>query len=271
MPPHNPQNNSGFNEPHNPYYPPGPAGGVPSPNVIPPPVSLQPSPAPVSRNTAAMHSHRSWIICVVLLSLLLLGALGFGFWAFSQRQDYKDNSDQKVAAAVGVAKKQTTEKDNQRFAEELKNPLKTYTGPSSYGSISVQYPKTWSAYVNTASSGNAVLDAYFHPDVVPSTTAGGTSKPAIALRIQVLNQAYNDVVGSRKSLLDAGQVTAAPFALPKVPSVVGVRYTGKLPQQLNGIEILLPLRDKTLSITTETDQYLGDFNNYILPNLSFVP
>lgn len=40
------------------------------------------------------------IAVIALLSLVLLIALGFGYWAYSSRQDYKNNSDQKASAAV---------------------------------------------------------------------------------------------------------------------------------------------------------------------------
>lgn len=214
-----------------------------------------------------------WIIAVVLLSLLLVSAIGFGAWAFSERQDYKNNTDQKVAVAVEAAKKTTTEENNKQFAEELKNPLKTYTGPSSYGSIKLTYPKTYSGYVSTNVNGTTAVDAYFHPDFVPSLIAqpGSTTRGAIALRVQVLNQAYDSVVLQYQSAVTSGIQAASPYALPKMPGQVGTKFVGKLASQLNGTEIVLPLRDKTLIITTETDQYLHDFNTHILPNFTFVP
>lgn len=214
-----------------------------------------------------------WIITVIILSVLLVSAAGFAFWAFAGRQDYKNNSDEKAAAAVEVAKKETTEENNKRFAEELKNPLKTYTGPESFGSVAVQYPKTWSAYIaNQGLTSGSVLDIYFHPDVVPAISASsGTSRPAVALRVQVLNQSYTQTVNALKSSVDSGQVTAEPYTLPKVPDQTGTLFRGKLANELVGTQIVLPLRDKSLVINTDTDQFLPDFNKYILPNLSFVP
>lgn len=214
-----------------------------------------------------------WIITVIILSVLLVSAAGFGFWAFAGRQDYKNNSDEKAAAAVEIAKKETTEENNKRFAEELKNPLKTYTGPESFGSVAVQYPKTWSAYIaNQGLTSGSVLDIYFHPDVVPAiSTSSGGSRPAVALRVQVLNQSYTQTVNALKSSVDSGQVTAEPYTLPKVPNQTGTLFRGKLANELVGTQIVLPLRDKSLVINTDTDQFLPDFNKYILPNLSFVP
>ncbi len=52
-------------------------------------------------------------------------------------------------------------KDNEFIVRE-KQPLQTYTGPSAFGSISVKYPKTWSAYVDETNSSTPV-DGYFHP------------------------------------------------------------------------------------------------------------
>lgn len=210
------------------------------------------------------------IIAVAILALALIGALVFGFWAFAERADYKNNSEEKVAAAVEVAKKETTDENNKRFAEESKNPLKTYTGPSSYGSVKVQYPKTWSAYIDALGTAGIPFDAYFHPDFVPATQAG-EGKQAIALRVQVSSEPYDQVLGMYDGGIQNNELKASPYALPKMPEQVGMKFVGKLSDQLNGTEIVLPLRDKTLIITTETDNYLADFNKHILANLTFVP
>ena len=37
------------------------------------------------------------LIPLILVIVFFLGAAGFGYWAFSERQDYKNNSDAKVA------------------------------------------------------------------------------------------------------------------------------------------------------------------------------
>lgn len=213
-----------------------------------------------------------WVIAVVLLSLLLLGALIFGFWAFASRQDYKDNVDDKITAAVKISEKETTDKNNIRFAEELKNPFKVYAGPESYGSVKVTYPKTWSGYINnSANSGESAVDMYFHPDVVPAADRSGDSRVAVALRVQVVNQPYSVVAQQREGQVTAGTLAASPYALPKLPGEAGMKFTGQLNEQINGTEVLLPLRDKTIIITTQTDTFLNDFNNIILPNLTFIP
>lgn len=229
------------------------------------------APLPSSGGGFGRDSSTKWIVSTILLVVLLLAALGFGFWAFAGRQDYKDNTDAKIVAAVKVSEKETTDENNKKFAEELKNPLKTYVGPGSYGSLRLTYPKTWSGYVNNGAEGEAAVDLYFHPDVVPGVNGSSENSPPVALHIQVLNQAYDLVVQERSGLVETGELIGAPYALPKMPKEAGMKFTGKLNDQVNGTEIILPLRDKTIVITTQTDTFMNDFNNIILPNLTFVP
>src|SRR4051794_28439176 len=87
------------------------------------------------------------LLPLLVALLLLVGVAVFGVWAFGSRQDYKDNVDAKIATAVASAKVDEDKVKDAQFAEESKNPLKTYTGPAAYGSVTINYPKTWSGYV----------------------------------------------------------------------------------------------------------------------------
>lgn len=211
------------------------------------------------------------VISLILAILLLIGAMVFGGWAYSSRQDYKNHTDQKIADAVTVAKQvESTAKDKQ-FTEDEKNPLKTYTGPQAYGSLVIQFPKTWSGAVDdTGSASGALVDGYFNPGVVPSLT---NQSSIFAMRVQVLGQTYAATVQSLDGLQQSqdNPTTFAPYALPKLPKVVGLHLTGGLPNQKTGTMVVLPLRSQTLEIWTEGGQFTADFNNYILPNFSFSP
>lgn len=207
-----------------------------------------------------------------LTVVLLIAAIVFGAWAYSSRQDYKNNVDAKINAAVQVAKQQESNAKDQQFAQEEKNPLKTYNGPEAFGSLAVAYPKTWSGYVVASDSGsNSPMDGYFYPGVVPSVSDQGS---VYALRISVLGQSYSQTIQNLSSLqTSANAPTVTPYALPKVPQTVGVKVTGTLPvsNQRSGTMVILPLRSQTLEIWTEGDQFASDFNNIILPNFSFSP
>ncbi|HYH36198.1 MAG TPA: hypothetical protein VD706_01730 [Candidatus Saccharimonadales bacterium] len=208
------------------------------------------------------------VISLVFAVILLLGAIGFGAWAFSSRQDYKENSDTKVNLAVQAAVETNSIKKDKQFAEDAKKPLKIYNGPEALGSVVVNFPKTWSGYVNTAGGNSTGLDAYFNPGVVPPVN---DQTSVFALRVQVLNQPYSQVLQSLTSQQE-GKITVSAYALPKLPKVVGVKVSGKIQgQQTESTMIVLPLRSQTLQIETEGTQFLADFNTHILPNFSFLP
>jgi hypothetical protein len=209
-------------------------------------------------------------ISLVLCVLLLLGAIGFGAWAFTSRQDYKNNSDQKAAAASEVARKNEAVVQEKHFAEEYKKPFDTYNGPEATGSLHIEYPKTWSSYVVDSSIGGTsqTLEGYFAPGTVPSVDDKGS---VFSLRVSVLGQAYSTVVSAFSTQQKAGKLQVSAYSLPKLPKVVGVRVVGQLQQDQSVDMVVLPLRSQTLEIWTEGSQYANDFNSYILPNFSFAP
>jgi multidrug efflux pump subunit AcrA (membrane-fusion protein) len=210
------------------------------------------------------------VISLIFAILLIIGAGGFGAWAYMGRQDYKNNSDAKAAAAVTAAKSQEDKVKDAQFAEAAKQPLRTYQGPEAYGSLMVNFPKTWSGYVDASGTGSALVDGYFAPGVVPSATSQNS---VFALRVQVLNQQYAQVLQSFSGQQQGGKLTIGAYALPKLPKVVGVKAVGQIggQNQASVTMIILPLRSQTLEISTQGNQYLDDFNNNILPNFSFSP
>ncbi|HTE58473.1 MAG TPA: hypothetical protein VK694_07040 [Verrucomicrobiae bacterium] len=212
--------------------------------------------------------HFNWLIIpVVVLFLLSCGTGAFAIWASSERLDYKNNSDQKAAAAVTIAKKEVETTKEKEFAEREKNPFKDYKGPTVYGSVEMLYPKTWAAYIDEAGRSGGLIVGHFHPDFVPGLSSG----TAFALKLEVLQQPYNGVLNGYDSAAKKGTVQVQPFSLAKVPSVLGTRVNGEIEKGVNGSAVLLPLRDKTIRVSTLSQTFINDFNNIILPNLSFVP
>lgn len=219
-------------------------------------------------------SHKSPII-IAILAVLLIAAVGFGSWAFSGRQDYKNNVDAKIATAVSAAQKAEDAKQLANYNEQLKKPYKTFSGSATFGSISFNYPLTYSAYVDTTSSSQPI-EGYFYPGVVPGIQSG----TAFALRVELVTTAYNQVVGQFSSQIQQGTVTSAAYVPPKMKGVTNVQtgtlLTGAIAQDSqgntqNGAMLIIPVRNTTLQIYTESTDYLSDFNNIILPSLTFVP
>lgn len=205
------------------------------------------------------------VLTVVVLLLLVLGFGAFSAWAFGERQTYKNKSDEKVAVAVKDSTTAVKAAQQKVFAEQEKSPFRVYTGPAEYGSVKITHPKTWSIYV--ASDAAQPLDIYMDPGYVPSTQ---NQAAAHALRVQVDASSYSQSLSEFTSG-DQSQVKAAPYALPSVPKVIGTRLEGQVVDQKKGVLILLPLRDKTLKIWTESDSAKADFDNIILKNFTFSP
>lgn len=223
------------------------------------------------RNVALSNNQRGEIntllIPLVLITLLLLAVGGFAGWSFTSRQQYKDHTDSIVATQVEIAKKETaTAKDNE-FTEKEKQPFKNYQASSSLGSLLIKYPKTWSAYIEESGSGGTSLDGYFHPVSVPGTRSG----TAYALRVQVVDKSFSDEVRTYESQIKSGKAKASSYNNKNIAGVVGMRIDGEIKNKQQGIIVLMPLRDKTIKLSTESDQFYNDFNNNILPNFSFTP
>lgn len=208
------------------------------------------------------------LLPLIITVLLLIGSVGFGYWAYSGRQDYKNNVDQKIASAVQASNQQLTTRLNAQFAQKEKSPYSVYDGPEAFGSIKVTYPRTWSSYVVEQDQNSTPIDSYFYPGTVPDTT---NSTNSFALRVQVLEQSFSQTLQQYQGQQQEGQLTVKPYALPQVPSVVGDYLTGAIEQNKEGEMVLLPLRSQTLAIWTEATGFESDFNNIILPNFTFSP
>lgn len=203
------------------------------------------------------------LVSLILAILLLLVAVGFGSWAYMSRQDYKENSDKKSDKAVTLAIKETETKKDNEFLEKEKEPLRDYKGPAGLGSITYKYPKTWSATVKDSDSEMSLI---MHPLVVPTN-----EKQVYALRVEVINQTYDKVVSQQDPNVKKGVVSATPYSLKSLPNVVGIRFDGQLTKEKNGSMIMLPIRDKTLRISTESQDFKGDLDKIILPSFSYSP
>lgn len=214
------------------------------------------------------------IVGIAALAVALISSAGFGWWAYNSRQDYKDNSDKKVATAVAKAVTSQSAKDSIVFAEKEKLPYKTFNGPAIFGSITFSYPKSWSAYVDQTSP-NDPVKGLFYPDIVPSPIPRNNVKPVYALRVDLIAMPYAQVLRGFDASLKKGTVRAKAYIPPKVKQIpnvqTGTRLDGMIEQKIQGSMVVIKVRDKTLKIYTESPSFLADFNKIVLNSLTFVP
>lgn len=214
-------------------------------------------------------------LVMVTLSVLVVASLAFSFWAFSGRQDYKNNLDKKVAAAVAVAQNQQSASDKIKYDDLAKQPYKSYSGNATYGTVAFSYPKTWSAYVDQTNQSEPI-NAYFFPGEVPGVQSG----VAYPLRVELTSTDYAQAIGQYATSVSDGSVKASAYIPPKMAGVKnvqpGTRFDGGLWQQTDGTTqkgslVVLKVRDKTLLIYCQSADSLADFTNIVLPSLTFVP
>ncbi len=201
------------------------------------------------------------LISNLLTGLMVLVLTGATIWLFMGYTDYKSNSDQKVASAVASAKKEQLQIDEKSFLEKEKLPTRTYTGPADLGSVSLQYPRTWSVYVGQQVG---ALEVYMHPDVVPPIS---TAQP-FATRIIVENRQYETVLRGYDSLVKKGSLTSNPIT---IEGFSGIRLDGVFSKQREGSVVVFKVRDKTLTVATDASAYRNDYDNTILKSLKFNP
>lgn len=241
---------------------------------VPHPATPMLSPADVAllQKSGGGGSRLKGLVITGLLITLLLSVSGFAIWAFISRQDYKNNSDAKSAVAVEEAKVAQKAELDLAYAEKDKSPYTSYVGKPEAGSLNIQYPRTWSAYIEEQTSGSNPVVGYFHPGFVPDKNGNTTS---YAMRLEVVNTIYADVLRQYQNQAEQGTVTVAPYTFTKVPGQLGSIITGEILQGRQGLQgtmIIMPIRDKTLKIWTESNTAFGkDFRDGVLPNLTYVP
>jgi hypothetical protein len=232
----------------------------------------QQSSQPVSYNSdnSSSGGGAKNLIIIILLVILLAASLGFGGWAYSQMLSYKNDTNKKIDAAVAAAKTAQAKEVQDAFD---KANTKQFQGSSTYGSVSFSYPKTWSAYVDTSSTSEPI-SAYFHPDQVP----GINSRAAYSLRVELVSSDYSQALQQFSGFIKQGTVTSKAFLPPKLNGIGNAQPGTLLSGQINSADstqrgemLIIRVRDKTLKISTQSNDYLNDFNNIILSSLTFAP
>lgn len=204
------------------------------------------------------------LVIAIVLAVTTLGATAAFVWAYIEKDHYQNETELIVAEAVDAAKDEQYKLDQGIFFEEAKKPNTVFAGPSDFGSVKFEYPKTWSVYNDKNDSSS--YGAYFYPSIVPIIKAD----TAYALRVSVTSQAYDAVLRTYSSAVTSGELTTTPITTIN-GGYQGMRLDGQLSRTLNGSAVVFKVRDKTLTIQADSQDYMNDFNDTVLPSLTFSP
>lgn len=202
-----------------------------------------------------------WIIITIISALTAVAFIILFIWMYNKWNDADTNVQGQINSAVAIARSEATEKAEREFEEREKNPYKIFSGPADLGSLTFEYPKTWSLYEEEDASTNNDFSAYLNPDKVPPVNSGNP----IALRVMILNESYDNYIQNYQGRVEDGSMT---LTVAPVGGANANIYKGLLDNDFQGIAAILKIRDKTVVIQTDALLYEAEFN-YILSTVSY--
>lgn len=198
------------------------------------------------------------VIVIVCLSIFGALALGFGIWSFINYTDQKTNVDGKIDQAVATAKKDQADSDAAKFLAQDKQPNREFVGPDDYGRLTFNYPKTWSVYINKdVTTQGGTYEAYLNPVSVPAVS----STQQYALRVTIEEKDYDQVISGYAALVKKGSLRSSSVT---ANGVNGTRLDGSFNSNIRGAAVIYKIRDKTLTLRTDANTFLPDFNALII-------
>lgn len=211
---------------------------------------------PVNNIPKEKHHINIWLITTILLFLVVAGLAGLSVWLYSNYTDQKTNVDGKIEVAVSAAKKAQSDSDNIKFTEREKEPYRQFVGPDDYGRVTFKYPKTWSAFVNRDATTGGNFEAYLNPVSVPPIS----QNTQYAIRVFIEERNYDLVLTKYDSLVKKGDLKATGVV---ADDNNGTRLDGNFTKNIRGSAVIFKIRDKTLTIRTDANTFVADFNKLI--------
>lgn len=195
-------------------------------------------------------------IVISSLAFLLVVLGGVAIWSYMQYFEAKTDIDGKIAVAEAEAAKEQAEKDEEKFLEREKEPNRQFVGPSDYGRVTFEYPKTWSVYEAKDASTGGTYEAYMNPIVVPAVK----NSERFALRVTVEDSDYDNALDRYQGLVKKGDLKSSAVA---ANGVNGTRLDGNFTKDIRGSAVLFKIRDKVLTVRTDAEVFKTDFNKLI--------
>lgn len=217
---------------------------------------MDPSTMPPSAPSPVITTPKKPVLLIVIaagLGVLALGAIVFAVVTAIDASTKQQTIDAQIDQAVAAARKDQADQDEAKFAEQEKLPHRTFSGPEDFGSVSFEYPKTWSVFIEKdATTGNS-FQAYLHPVAVPPVEA----KQRFALRVTIESKDYDRVVATYEPAVRKGDLRSSTV---KMGDQTGTRLDGILASDIRGAAVIFKIRDKTLTLRTDADTFKNDFD-----------
>lgn len=219
--------------------------------------TLIPGSGPFSSQSAPSRGGNP--IGIILLVVLGLGTIIFGLLAIMYASQAaaatKSLQTQKAAAAKAAAAAQKLE-DDTKYTKLNGSPFRSYTAPPEFGAFTINFPKNWSSWVDHEANGKQVSLA-LNPDFVHRTN--GVDDP-MAARVTLQERTKDQYLLQYASLVKTKAMKQTSITVSGLPAY---DFTGKFPDRKTLHEVVIPIRDKVLTMTTENATYADEFNQIV--------
>lgn len=196
----------------------------------------------------------SWLILTLILILLSLAGAATAGWAMYRYMQEKNTVQSQIDDAVAANEKKVRTDMTNDFNQAEKLPNRLFAGPEDYGSLTFDYPKTWSVYVSQDGSTGGQYQAYLNPATVPPIN---TANQQFALRVNIQTIDYSKAVATYDNYVKKGDLKSSAV---KVGGEDATRLDGTFPDGLRGSIVIFKLRDKTVTVRTDANTFTNDFN-----------
>lgn len=201
------------------------------------------------------------------LHMILTIFLGFGMVlfgilavvAYSDSNKIHATLDQRLKTATEDATKKQKAVDAEAYRKAAELPFRAYIAGVVDGGFTLQVPKDWSIYAQHGQLNAAVqLDLMINPANVDFNVGGVNT---LAFHLKIVKMQLPDVVKTYDEKIKKKQVAGSGIT---VSGISATKLEGTIDDQRhNGVVILFPIRDKTMIISTDSHNYITEFNQIV--------
>ncbi len=208
-------------------------------------------PAPVRRGRGPIGP-----ILLVFLALgtIIFGALTIHFAGVAGTATKTLSAENAEAAKAAAAAQKLA--DDAEHVKANESPYRAYVAPPEFGSFVINFPKNWSSYVDHEPSGKQV-SLVLNPDFVHRTN--GVDDP-MATRVTLQERTKDQYLSQYAALVKTKAMKQTSITVSGQPAY---DLTGKFPSGKTIHEVVVPIRDKVMTFSTENAIYGNEFNQIV--------
>lgn len=196
------------------------------------------------------------LILTIFLGVGMLLFAGLAIAAYQQNSYTQNHQAQLSAQAATVAAATQKKQDDTANTKANEQPYQTYTADPEDGGFQLQIPKGWSIYSVRHLSDGTSLEVLADPNVVNVDDAGNAINTH-QFKLRLVSDSLTNVNAAFSDNLKKKTLTSHATT---VSGIAATWFQGAIDNQRhNGVVITLPVRDKVMVISTETTDYLSEF------------